>query len=418
MDTAASIAARFKELSPQLDERGLRLYVASEAKAFGRGGVTLLHKITGMARSTIKRGQDELACQSALQATVLKEPPVMAEGTPAKPIKSKIRRPGAGRKTKEYHDPLWTDALEKLIDPITRGDPESSVRWTIKSTNSLSMELRNLGFDISSNTVMRKLHEMGYSLQSNLKILSEIQHPDRNAQFKYINETVIEFIKFKNPVISIDTKKIEILRNFKNKGQQFSLKSNPKLVHDHDFPAPSLPRALPFGIYDINKNLGHVVVRTDHDTSEFVTNSIYGWWIKYGQKLYSDATKILITADSRGSNGYRIHLWKYCLQNIVDKIKLPISIIHFPPGTSKWNIMEYKLFSFIGSKWRDDPLIDYETIVKLITSTKTATDLAVTCTLDYSEYQTGIKLTKEQISSINIKKEEFHGEWNYTIYPN
>ncbi|MDR1050287.1 MAG: ISAzo13 family transposase [Deltaproteobacteria bacterium] len=417
MDEETQIAQRFKQLSPHLNERDLRLFVATEANSYGRGGVSLLYRITGLARTTIKRGQDELKIQASLSC--LEE--IDQNRDSAKLERSqetRLRRPGGGRKKKISHFPNWVDALEKLVEPVAKGDPESSLRWTIKSTKTLSDELSRQGFTVSPNTVMRQLYNMGYSLHSNVKIISELgNHPDRNQQFLYIIDKVANFINSGDPVISIDTKKKEIMANFKNQGQKWEAKGSATEVNDHDFPNPSLPRALPFGVYDIKNNIGHVTIGTDHDTSEFAANSIYGWWKLYGESMYKDSSKILITADSGGSNGYRIHLWKYSLQNIADKIKLPISACHFPPGTSKWNKIEHKLFSFISSNWRGEPLINYETVVKLISSTKTSTGLTASCVLDYSTYQTGIKLTKDQISSIKLEKDNFHGEWNYTIFP-
>jgi hypothetical protein len=414
MSIYTDIAAKFKQLSPHLDERSLRLYVAAEANAIGYGGVTLLHKITGLARSTIKSGQDELAVQERLQ----KMEEINGSDRTEHESMTTIRRPGGGRKKKDTQFPNWDNALEKLVDPLTRGDLESSIRWTIKSTKTLSKELNKQGFPVSPNTVMRKLHSMRYSLKYNKKDLAGVKNPDRNAQFEYINNMVNECLNNNNPVISVDTKKKEVLGNFKNNGKQWSPKGLPTLVSDHDFHDPTMPRALPFGIYDLKQNTGHVVIGTDHDTAEFATNSIYGWWEVYGASLYKDATKILITADCGGINAYRLHLWKYCLQNIVNKIKILVSVCHFPSGISKWNKIEHRLFSFISSNWRGEPLVDYETVVKLISSTKTDTGLEVSCVLDISKYQTGIKLSKTQIESINIIRDNFNGEWNYTIFPN
>jgi transposase len=375
--------------------------------------VAIVHRATGVARSTIKIGQDELAVQQHLQNCEETNPSL----TKGENSTLYIRHPGGGRKNKAHHFPGWEAALEKLIEPLTRGDPESPLRWTIKSTKTLSEELSKQGFQVSPNTVMRQLHKMGYSLKSNAKVLAGKEHPDRNAQFEHINDTANEFMAQNNPVISVDTKKKETLGNFKNPGEQWSPKGSVTQVNDHDFPDPKLPRALPFGIYDINQNFGHVVVGTDNDTSEFAANSIYGWWKNHGESLYKEADRILITADCGGSNRNRGYLWKYYLQKIADQIGLPISVCHFPPGTSKWNKIEHKLFSFISSNWRGEPLVDYETIVNLISATKTKTGLEVSCVLDDSNYEKGIKLTKEQISEIKIIKDEFHGEWNYTIYP-
>ena len=363
-----------------------------------------MHEITGLARSTIQRGQAELAAEDAAreasQKSTQQDPLSDINVTnpdslaPAALPMGKVRRTGGGRKKLAVHCPEWEAALVGLLEPVTMGDPESSLRWTIKSTKTLSDALHAQGFDVSPATVGRQLHAMNYSLHANRKVLAGSSHPDRNAQFEYINEKATNFISQNNPVISVDTKKKEVLGNFKNPGRKWELPDSPTKVNDHDFASPNLPRALPFGIYDIDKNIGHIVIGTDHDASEFAANSIYGWWQKYGESLYPKASNILITADCGGSNGYRIHLWKYSIQNIVDKIKIPVSISHFPPGTSKWNKIEHRLFSFITSNWRGEPLIDYETVVKLISSTKTPAGLHVSCILDYSTYKTGIKLTK------------------------
>jgi hypothetical protein len=413
MCTEAQIAFKFKQLSPQLDERSRRLFVAAEANAIGRGGVTIVHRATGVARSTIKTGQDELAVQQQLQNNEEANPSLIDR----EKLPSFIRHSGGGRKKIVHHFPGWITALEKLIEPLTRGDPVSSLRWTIKSTRTISKELSKQGFQVSPNTVMRQLHSMHYSLKSNAKVLAGKEHPDRNAQFEHINDTANEFMNNNNPVISVDTKKKEILGNFKNPGEQWLPKGAVIQVNDHDFPDPKLPKAIPFGIYDINQNFGHVVIGTDHDTSEFAANSIFNWWKNHGESDYKTADKILITADCGGSNRYRGYLWKYHLQKIADKIGLPISVCHYPPGTSKWNKIEHRLFSFISSNWRGEPLVDYETILNLISSTKTSAGLEVSCVLDNLTYQKGIKLTKEQISEIKIIRDDFHGEWNYTIYP-
>jgi hypothetical protein len=404
----------YKQISPQLNERDLRLFVAAQANAVGYGGIELLHKITGIARSTIKRGQDELAIQAQLGSNEELE---QIESSQQRPSPHRVRRQGGGRKEKSHHCPAWITALEKLVEPSAKGDPESALRWTIKSSRTLSKELKNLGFNVCPNTVLSQLYSIGFSLKGNYKAISKLSHPDRNAQFEFINNQCRDFLKSNNPVISVDTKKKEILGNFKNQGQQWLAKDKKIMVNDHDIPDPELPMALPYGVYDIQTNQGHVFIGTDHDTSEFAANSIYGWWFNYGNEHYKDATEILITADSGGSNGYRFHLWKYSLQNIVNKIKIPISVCHFPPGTSKWNKVEHKLFSFISINWQGEPLKNYETVVNLISSTKTAHGLTVTCVIDDSKYPTGKKVTKAEKSSINIERNNFHGEWNYKILP-
>jgi hypothetical protein len=415
MDTQTEkLATKVKKMAKILNERELRLYVAAEANFYGRGGVTLLHKVSGMARSTIKRGQNDLEAEKKGEEENSNKEPSQGAGTRHK---SRVRRPGGGRKNTEYHNPGWVETLNRLVEPTTIGDPESSIRWTIKSTNTLADELNKQGINVSPNTIMYKLRELGYSLQSNQKKLAGASHPDRNAQFEFINNKINEFISQNNPIISVDTKKKEILGNFKNEGKQWRPIGEPIKVNDHDFASPSLPRALPYGIYDVVKNYGYINIGIDHDTSEFAVNSIYGWWQTYGESLYKNATKLLITADCGGSNGYRLHLWKYALQKFVDKIKIPVTVTHYPPGTSKWNKIEHKLFAFISSNWRGEPLVDYETVVKLISSTKTESGLFVSYQLDLSNYEIGIKLTKEQISYINPIKDSFHGEWNYTVAP-
>jgi hypothetical protein len=421
MSRESEIIARFELFTPTfINERALRLYAAGEAILYGRGGVEVLHRVTGLARTTILRGQAELKIQKALETKDQQRSSGNDDSNSseeAQKEKSRIRRPGGGRKKITALHPELFNILDKLLDPGTLGDPESSLRWTIKSTETISDELKKLGYIISPNSVMRILHESGYNLKSNAKVESGSDHPDRNEQFEYISKKATMFINENCPVISVDTKKKEILGNFKNSGQKWTAKGQVTKVNDHDFPSPDLPRALPYGIYDINNNFGHIVIGIDHDTSEFAVNSIYGWWEKYGTVLYPSAKKILITADCGGSNGYRLNLWKYSLQKFCDNSKISISVCHFPPGTSKWNKIEHRLFSFISSNWRGEPLVDYETVVKLISSTKTSTGLFVSCIIDDSKYDIGKKLTKEQILSINLSRDEFHGEWNYTISP-
>jgi hypothetical protein len=398
MQTDAEIAIRFNQMSPVLNERALRIFVAAEANALGHGGVTRISKITGIARSTIKRGQDEIA-----------------QGSTS--LQKRIRNPGGGRKKTVFHYPDWPQALEKLIDPLSRGDPESPLRWTIKSTKTLSEELKRQGYPIAPTQIRHALHAMQYSLQANRKIEEGQEHPDRNAQFEYINTRVEGEIARNNPVISVDTKKKEILGNFKNNGKSWHPKGEAPKVQDHEFPASSLPRAYPYGIYDLARNRGHVVIGTDHDTGAFAVASIHGWWKTEGLKLYPKATHLLVTADSGGSNGYRFSLWKYELQRFADEIGLPISVCHFPPGTSKWNKIEHRLFSFISTNWRGEPLKDYETIVRLISNTRTSKGLVVNCTLDHRAYPIGIRISKKEMEKLNITRDKFHGEWNYTLYP-
>jgi hypothetical protein len=330
----------------------------------------------------------------------------------------RIRREGGGRKPLTETFPELEEEIIKLLEPLSSGYPMSSIRWTLKSTRAISIALKQKGFDVSRTTVMNVLKSNGYSLQSNAKNLAISKNrPDRNLQFEFINLNVSKEIKKGNPVISVDTKKKELVGNYKNNGQQWHFKGTPTEVYDHDFPYPSIPRATPYGILDLNENNGHVVIGTNHDTAEFAVNSIYDWWKLKGKKLYPDAAVIYITADCGGSNGYRLNLWKYSLSLLATKIQKPIRVSHFPPGTSKWNKVEHKLFSYISTNWRGEPLSTYETIVKLIANTRTEAGLTVSCKLDHREYKTGKKLSKEQLNSIKMKKNNFHGDWNYTILP-
>jgi transposase len=398
VDTEESIRFRFEQLAPTLDERSLRLFAASEAAALGRGGVSTVSRITGIARTTITRGKHELSAGGNVQP-------------------GHIRRSGAGRKKITTIDPTVVEALEQLVEPLSRGDPESPLRWTCKSIRTLAEELTRSGHPTSHRWVWETLHELHYSLQSNRKTEEGNQHVDRDAQFLHINQRVSEAISAGNPVISVDTKKKELVGNYRNSGRQWHRKGEAPHVQGHDFPQPEVPRAYPYGIYDLTRNRGHVVIGTDHDTSQFAVSSIRGWWKAQGKKLYPEATALLITADGGGSNGYRRRLWKLELQRFADELQFPISVSHFPPGTSKWNKVEHRLFSFISSNWRGEPLADYETIVKLISNTKTAHGLTVTCILDRRRYATGRKVTDEEMKQVMLTPDPFHGEWNYTIVP-
>jgi hypothetical protein len=307
--------------------------------------------------------------------------------------------------------------LEALVEPLTRGDPESPLRWTCKSTRTLARELGRGNRPISHEKVAQLLRGMGYSLQGNRKAEEGADHPDRDAQFRYINERVRRALRAGQPVISVDTKKKELIGNYENKGRQWRQKESPVRVNGHDFPAPSVPRAYPYGIYDLGRNKGFVNVGTDHDTGAFAVASIKGWWRHEGRRLYSGASRLLITADGGGSNGYRLRLWKLELQKLADAAGLSILVCHFPPGTSKWNKVEHRLFSFITSNWRGEPLRDYETIVRLIAGTTTAKGLSVTCRLDRRKYPVGRRVSDEEMAAVNLTPQPFHGEWNYTIHP-
>jgi transposase len=398
MDTDEQIALRFSQLESTFNERSLRLFAAAEASALGYGGVSRLSRITGLSRPTIEKGQHEL-----------REPSTLCS--------QRIRRKGGGRKkTVAVDDTLLSD-LEKLVEPLTRGDPMSPLRWTCKSTRSLADALVACGHATSQRMVWTLLHELGYSLQANRKTEEGNQHPDRNAQFEHINKQVSRAIRAGMPVISVDTKKKELIGNYKNNGRKWHRKGGAPTVQGHDFPGKEVPRAHPYGIYDIAKNTGHVVIGTDHDTGQFSVASIRGWWRDEGRHLYPAAKRLLITADGGGSNGYRLRLWKRELQRLSNELGFPVCVCHFPPGTSKWNKVEHRLFSFISSNWRGEPLTDYETMVKLISATKTATGLKVTCVLDRRCYPLKISVSDEEFKKITIKPDKFHGEWNYTIHP-
>lgn len=396
--TDIEIRQRFERLAPMLDERTLRLFAAAEADAIGYGGVSRLSRITGLARSTIARGQEEIS-------------------QPARASTDRIRRPGGGRKRTCDSDTTFVQDLESLVEPLSRGDPMSPLRWTCKSIRTLAAALEGMGHTASHRLVWATLRELKYSLQGNRKMEEGNQHADRNAQFEHINTRVAREMRRGNPVISVDTKKKELVGNYKNDGQQWHRKGESPRVEGHDFPDPDVPRAYPYGIYDLAHNLGHVVIGTDHDTGQFAVASVRGWWRSEGHLLYPQAKGLLITADGGGSNGYRLRLWKHELQRLADELQVPISVCHFPPGTSKWNKVEHRLFSFISTNWRGEPLTDYETIVRLIASTTTATGLQVTCKLDRRKYPVGKKISDAEMQAIRIVKDKFHGEWNYTIRP-
>jgi Rhodopirellula transposase DDE domain len=370
---------------------------ATEALSLGYGGVSRIRRASGLSRKAIAKGICEIA-----------------EGNP---MPGRIRRSGAGRKSIVEQDPKLLVSLERLIEPGTRGDPESPLRWICKSTRNLAAQLTRQKHPVSHEKVAQLLRSQNYSLQSNRKTEEGADHPDRDAQFRHINSKVKRALAAGMPVISVDTKKKELLGNYDNGGQQWLPAKKPKKVNGHDFPSPDVPRAYPYGIYDLARNTGFVNVGTDHDTGAFAVASIRGWWRNEGRALYSLARALLVTADGGGSNGSRLRLWKLELQKLADETGLSISVCHFPPGTSKWNKIEHRLFSFISSNWRGEPLRDYETIVKLISRTKTAKGLRVTCRLDRRKYPTGRKVTDEEMSRVNLKQDKFHGKWNYTIYP-
>ena len=373
------------------------MLAATEAVGMGYGGVSVVSRACGLSRVTITKGISELAT-----------PPLPEE---------RIRRAGGGRQRLVIRDPGLTELLDSLVEPLSRGDPESPLRWTCKSTRVLAHELTDDQHPISHEKVAQLLRDLGYSLQGNRKTEEGVDHPDRDAQFRHINRAVRRALAQGWPVISVDTKKKELIGNFENTGRQWRRQGTGERVKGHDFPDPSVPRAYPYGIYDFGQNAGFVNVGTDHDTASFAVASIRGWWRHEGRRLYPGAANLLITADGGGSNGYRLRLWKLELQQLADQTELSIAVCHFPPGTSKWNKVEHRLFSFITSNWRGEPLRDYQTVVRLIASTTTAKGLTVTCRLDRRRYLPGRKVTQEEMATINIKPSRFHGEWNYVIRP-
>ena len=392
-----SLRRKFSDMWPLLDERSRRLVAASEALSLGYGGVSQIRRACGLSRKAIAKGIQEIA-----------------EGNP---MPGRIRRLGAGRKNIVERDPKLLVSLEDLIEPETRGDPESPLRWVCKSTRTLAAQLTRQKHPISHEKVAQLLRDQNYSLQSNRKTEEGADHPDRDAQFRHINAQVKRALATVMPVISVDTKKKELLGSYDNGGKQWLPAKKPIKVNGHDFPSPDVPRAYPYGIYDLARNTGFVNVGTDHDTGAFAVASIRGWWRSEGRSLYSQARVLFITADGGGSNGTRLRLWKLELQKLANETGLSISVCHFPPGTSKWNKVEHRLFSFISSNWRGEPLRDYETIVNLISRTTTAKGLQVTCRLDRRKYPTGRKVTNEEIKRVNLQRNKFHGEWNYTIHP-
>ncbi len=393
----AVLKRKLLAMLPLLNEKQRRALVAAEANAWGRGGPALLARLTGMSRTTIRRGRGELA-----------HPRTMAIG---------IRRAGGGRKRLTDHHRQLMRELESLVDEGARGDPQSPLRWNSKSTRQVARALVSRGIAISHVSVATLLQEMGYSLQANRKSQEGKDHPDRDAQFRYINEQALRALRGKRPVISVDTKKKELIGKYKNSGVEWRKAGQPVDVQVHDFPDPKVPKAVPYGVYDIRDNKGWVNVGTSADTAEFAVQSIRYWWRRMGRARYPRARELLICADSGGSNGYRCHLWKLELQRLADQEKLKISVCHFPPGTSKWNKIEHKLFSFITMNWRGKPLLTYRTIVKLIAATTSTAGLTVKVRLDRRKYRKGLKVSEAALKQLNLRKHDFHGEWNYTITP-
>jgi hypothetical protein len=394
-----AIAERWESMRGCLDERQRRLWAASEARSHGRGGLSAVCRVTGMAQTTVRRGLRDLD-----------------EGEEWEP--GRVRRPGAGRPSVTERDPEVQKALDGLLEPVTIGDPERvSVRWTSKSAVKLAVELRAMGHEIVDRTVLRLLDGMGFSMQGNRKTREGSDHPDRDAQFRYINDTVADALAAKQPVISADTKKKELIGEFKAVGREWAPKGEPVEVNTHDFPSHARGKATPYGVYDMALNEGWVSVGVSSDTAQFAANSIAAWWEHLGSKRYPNAKILTITADSGGSNSPRGRLWRVELGKLADRIGIPIRVLHYPPGTSKWNRIEHCMFSFISINWRGKPLTSYQAVINLITNTTTSTGLKIYARLDEHTYPTKIKVTDAELKTVNIERHQFHGDWNYTVHP-
>ena len=399
----ARIRRKFKSLAPELNERSRRQWAAAEARDLGYGGISLVATATGISRPTISAGLRELDLPKRKRE--------------AEVAASRVRRVGGGRRRLTELDGDLLAALEALVEPLTRGDPESPLRWTCKSTRRLAAELSDDHHQVSASTVATLLHEAGYSLQANCKTREGKNHPDRNAQFEFINSSVKRFLKQGQPAISVDTKKKELVGDFKNSGREWRPQGNPEQVRTHDFLDKQLGKAIPYGVYDILNNQGWVNVGIDHDTAKFACNSILQWWKQMGQRRFPHASQLLVTADGGGSNSSRSRYWKLCLQELADELDVSLFVRHFPPGTSKWNKIEHRLFSFITQNWRGKPLVSHQAIVNLIASTTTKTGLIVKAAIDHADYPTKTKVTDSQLAAIRLKRDQFHGEWNYVIKP-
>lgn len=392
------IQEKYRVIRDYLSEKGRRIWAAMEAVAYGYGGATLICKALGMSTATVHKGIKEL-----------KSPTKNSD---------RIRVKGGGRKPYQLTQPGILEALDSLVDPTAKGDPENPLKWTSKSVRNLAEAMQKKGYNVKKTAVSKMLHELGYSLQLNKKTPEKSDHVDRDAQFKHINSNVIRAQEQSNPAVSVDTKKKENLGNYKNNGQEYSEKGKPIKVKGHDFIDKKLGRVVPYGVYDIGLNKGWVSVGVSSDTAQFAANSIRTWWHTQGKKQYPNANEILITADCGGSNGYRTRLWKVELQKLADEIKRDLKICHFPPGTSKWNKVEHRLFSYISKNWRGKPLVTQEAVLSLIGNTKTNKGLSVTAVLDENNYKTGIKVSNKELSKVNLTGGNFHPEWNYTIRHN
>ena len=395
------IRRKFRSVAVELDERRRRQWAAAEARDAGWGGISLVARATGLSRPTITAGLKELALSTKNRVVAA----------------ARVRAPGGGRHALTQSDPGLLEALERLIDPATRGDPMSPLRWTCKSTANLAVELTRQNHPVTDRTVAMLLKQGGYSLQGNRKTREGSSHPDRNAQFEYINRQVRAFQKRQQPVVSVDTKKKELVGEFKNPGTEWQPQGQPEEVNVHDFPDKKLGKAIPYGVYDLACNEGWVSVGIDHDTAEFACASIQRWWTEMGSARFPRATELLITADGGGSNSSRNRLWKKSLQDLADELGMTLNVCHFPPGTSKWNKIEHRLFCFITKNWRGRPLTSYQTIVSLIASTTTKTGLMVRAALDSHQYETGIAVSDDELQHLRLTRAKFHGDWNYSIKP-
>ena len=405
MGDLSAIEAKFLALSGRLDEATLRMWAATEARSLGRGGVSAVAKAIGMSRTTIHAGLAELKAAAAPTPEIKRE------------TRPRIRAAGGGRKKLTAKDADLLRDLDALVEPTTRGDPMSPLRWTCKSTYRLAEELQRQGHEVSQRTVCDLLTQMEYSLQSTRKTREGGQHEDRDAQFAHIARTVAEYQAQGDPVVSVGTKKKELIGDFKNAGKEWQPKGTPEEVRVHDFIDPDLGKLAPYGVYDLTANAGWVNVGIDHDTAEFAVESIRRWWREMGAATYPHAARLLITADCGGSNGHRVRLWRRELQKLADELMLTVQICHFPPGTSKWNKIEHRLFAYITQNWRGRPLTSHAVIVNLIGNTTTQTGLSIHAELDTRPYVTGIKVTDEELAAVQIERDAFHGEWNYTIVP-
>ncbi len=398
MKREEEIKRRYERIAGELNERTRRLFAANEAMAIGWGGISIVSRATGLARQVISAGIKEL--QQGQRA---------GEG--------RIRRIGGGRKSTVSKDPRMREDLERLVEPVTRGDPESPLRWTSKSVRKLAKELQQMGHQVSHELVSELLHGLGYSLQANRKTREGGTHPDRDAQFAHLNAQAEAFLAVGEPVVSVDAKKKELVGDFKNAGREWRPQGEPEQVQVYDFPIPGLGRATPYGVYDLGRNTGWVNVGIDHNTAAFAVESIRRWWNEVGRQQYPQATRLLISADGGESLGSRVRLWKWEVQQLADETGLSITVCHLPPGTSKWNKIEHRLFAWISQNWRGKPLTSYAVILKLIAATTTEAGLTVQCQLDTNRYPAGRKLSDEEMATLSIQPDSFHGEWNYTILP-